>query len=219
MSEQDSFINEVSEEVRRDKLFATFRKYGWIAAAAVVLIVGGASVNEYLKAREVAAAEAAGNAMLAALDAGSPAEQAAALSQLDGGDSAERRALFRMMGANVEVTAGNVEAGAAMLDAISADVAVPDLYRDLATLKSMILSTDLLTPEERINRLDPLAVPGRPFRLLALEQIALAQVQADDIDAARATAQTIVGDNAVTQDLRGRMQQLIVALGGSLSET
>ena len=31
MSNPDSFIEEVTEEVRRDKLFALFRKYGWIA--------------------------------------------------------------------------------------------------------------------------------------------------------------------------------------------
>ena len=43
MSETDSFIDEVTEEVRRDKLFALFRKYGWIGIAAVLLIVGGAA--------------------------------------------------------------------------------------------------------------------------------------------------------------------------------
>ena len=31
MSDTDSFIDEVTEEVRRDALFAQFRRYGWHA--------------------------------------------------------------------------------------------------------------------------------------------------------------------------------------------
>ena len=41
VSESDSFIDEVTEEVRRDKLFAVFRKYAWIGVLAVAAIVGG----------------------------------------------------------------------------------------------------------------------------------------------------------------------------------
>ena len=41
MSDTDSFIDEVSEEIRREKLFTTFRKYGWIGVALVVIVVGG----------------------------------------------------------------------------------------------------------------------------------------------------------------------------------
>ena len=50
MSETDSFIEEVAEEVRRDRLFKMFRRYGWIAALVVIVIVGAASWNEYRKA-------------------------------------------------------------------------------------------------------------------------------------------------------------------------
>ena len=47
MSDTDSFIEEVSEEVRRDKLFATMRKYGWIAVLIVLLLVGGTVYREF----------------------------------------------------------------------------------------------------------------------------------------------------------------------------
>jgi fermentation-respiration switch protein FrsA (DUF1100 family) len=42
VSDTDSFIDEVTEEVRRDRLFGLMKRYGWIAALAVLLIVGGA---------------------------------------------------------------------------------------------------------------------------------------------------------------------------------
>lgn len=41
MSDTDSFIEEVTEEVRRDRLFGLMRRYGWIAVLAVLLLVGG----------------------------------------------------------------------------------------------------------------------------------------------------------------------------------
>ena len=68
MSETDSFIEEVTEEVRRDKLFALFRRYGWIGILAVLLIVGGAGWNEWRKAQDRAAAEALGDRMISALE-------------------------------------------------------------------------------------------------------------------------------------------------------
>ena len=68
MSDSDSFIEEVTEEVRRDRLFALFRRYGWIPAVAIVLLVGGAAVNEYLKAQERGRAERLGDAILVALE-------------------------------------------------------------------------------------------------------------------------------------------------------
>ena len=47
MHESDSFISEVSEEVRRDRLFATLRRYRWLIAAVVLLLVGGAAFNAW----------------------------------------------------------------------------------------------------------------------------------------------------------------------------
>ena len=47
MSTPDSFIDEVTEEVRRDRLYALLRKYGWVGIAVVVAIVGWASWTEY----------------------------------------------------------------------------------------------------------------------------------------------------------------------------
>ncbi len=93
MSNPDSFIEEVTEEVRRDKLFAMFRKYGWIGGLLVVGIVGGAAWNEWQKSQAMARAEGFGDAMLEALDQGGEAERQAAI------------AAFRRMGRNLRCAA------------------------------------------------------------------------------------------------------------------
>ena len=41
VSDTDSFIEEVTEEVRRDRLYKFLRKYAWVGILAVVTIVGG----------------------------------------------------------------------------------------------------------------------------------------------------------------------------------
>ena len=82
MANEDSFINEVTEEVRRDRLFALMRRYGWIAVLLVVIIVGGASWNEWRKASQQAAAEDKGDALIAALQAETPEARAAYQSAL-----------------------------------------------------------------------------------------------------------------------------------------
>lgn len=58
MSNSDSFIDEVTEEVRREKTFGYIKRYGWIVGLAVVVVVGGAAWNEWNKAQAQAEAEA-----------------------------------------------------------------------------------------------------------------------------------------------------------------
>ncbi len=82
VSNTDSFIDEVTEEVRREKLYGYLRRYGWIAVAAVLLLVGGAAFNEYRNAQERAAAEAAGDALLDALEETDPSARATAFESV-----------------------------------------------------------------------------------------------------------------------------------------
>ena len=40
VSNTDGFIEEVSEEVRKDKLFALYKKYAWIPVVVICSLVG-----------------------------------------------------------------------------------------------------------------------------------------------------------------------------------
>src|SRR6056297_2951729 len=82
MSDADSFIDEVTEEVRRDRMYLLLRRWGWIGVVVVLAVVGGAAWNEYRKAQETATAQALGDAILAALEADAPAQRADALEQV-----------------------------------------------------------------------------------------------------------------------------------------
>ena len=216
MSEQDSFISEVSEEVRRDKLFALMRRYGWIAVLLVVLLVGGASWIEWQKANRQAEAEAAGDALIAALTITDPDERLVALDAIEVEDHADRAAVIGLLEAAAAQEAGDTQRVADALEAVAGNDAVPQVYRDLAVLKRVVTGADEIAPDERLSRLRPLMAPGNPFRLLALEQSALVEIEKGETDTAIGTLHALLSDAEVTEDLRRRARQLIVALGGSL---
>ena len=207
MSEQNSFIDEVNDELRRDRLFALLRRWGWVAVLAVLLLVGAAAWNEWRKAEARAEAEARGDALLAALAAG----DAEALAAVPASGDAEAVAL--LLAAAVEAE-GEGGAADARLSAAAASAALSAVYEDLAVLKRVAAAGDALPAEERRALLATIAGPGAPYRLLAEEQLALLDVEAGDAGAAIARLSAILGDVEVTPGLRQRAAQLIVVLGG-----
>lgn len=215
MASEDSFIDEVTEEVRREKLFRYIRRYGWIAVAAVVLLVGGAAFNEYRKAQIRSAAEARGDAVLAALEETNESARAVAISAIEA--EGDAKAILEMLAA-AQAREDETAKGAALdrLAAIAGNDDVSPVYRDLAELKLVLLQGEALTPDERIARLARLSVPGAPYRPLALEATALAHVDKGETENALAILTDLLSDAQITPGLRRRASQLIVALGGEL---
>lgn len=216
MSNPDSFIDEVTEEVRRDRIYGLLRRYGWIGLLIVALIVGGAAWTEWQKAQAKAQAEAFGDALLDALDQDGPAERLSALQAVDAAGAADRSALRDLLAAS-DPEADRAAALAA-LERIAADGAVSQVYRDLAVLRRVLLSGTEMEIAARRAALDPLAVPGRAFRTLALEQLAYLEVEAGNAEAAITQLRALSSDHEAPTGLRQRAEQMIVALGGESAE-
>ncbi len=211
MSESDSFIEEVSDEVRRDKLFKLFKKYGWILALAVVGIVGGTAYNEWNKARTETAARLNGDLLLAAETAATPA----ALDPIANSD-APLAILAKLAQADLLLEAGDSAGALAMLRAVANDLEAPNVYTDLAWLKIIMLDGENMPESERNSAYDRLTAEGAPYSLLAQEQRAMQYVRDGDIDAAKIALAAILADPGITPGLRNRAQQLMVALGGDI---
>ncbi|MDP2087413.1 MAG: hypothetical protein Q8K20_19645 [Gemmobacter sp.] len=215
MSNSDSFIDEVTEEVRRDRLFRVFRRYGWIGVAGVLALVGGAAFNEWQKAENRARAEALGDAMFTALETPDPAARQAALASVPatGGDVA-LLALIAAADATASTDPALRAEALARLKAVASDPTVPPLWRDLAELR--LLSVPGGEPDAALRRqgLEALAAPGRPFRPLAQEQVALDLLAAGDGAGALAGFRALAIDPEAPSALRARAGQMIVVLGG-----
>jgi hypothetical protein len=220
LSNPDSFIDEVNEELKRDRLFAGLRRYGWIAVVAVFGVVGWASWNEWSKAQARAQAEAFGDAVVAALDMESAAGRISALSAIAeaergtgrGGDG--RAGVVAMLLAAEQIAEGDRTGAMSALDAVAQDMSLPLSYRQLATLKRVIIAGDALPVAEREAALAPLAAPGQPLRALALEQLALLRLEAGARDEALEQFRRLLDEPELSTGLQQRVQQMIVVLGG-----
>lgn len=219
MSNPDSFIDEVNEELKRDRLFAALKKYGWIAIVLVLGGVGWASWNEWNKARETAAAQAFGDAIVAAVQPTDEDARRNALAALaeDTEQGAARQGIVQLLIAAEALGAGNRAEALAAFEAVEGNSALPASYRQLATLKRVAAATEDDIPlAERQALIAPLAAPGMTFRPLALEQQALLQLESGDRDGAVAALRALLSEPELTEALRSRVRQVIVILGGTV---
>jgi len=213
LSESDSFIHEVSEEVRRDRLFKMFKKYAWVLALVVIAIVGGTAYNEWNKSAREAEARLTGDLMSAAIAANDPG----ALQSLAAEQSASKFVL-QLQQANLLIEAGDTAAALEALRAIANDAEAAPVYADLAWLKIVMLDGPNMPASEREITFDRLTTATAPYRLLAQEQRAMQYVRDGNIEAAINDLLAILGDTSAPTGLRNRAQQLIVALGGDIEQ-
>ncbi|MFC3616701.1 tetratricopeptide repeat protein [Lutimaribacter marinistellae] len=214
MSDADSFIDEVTEEVRRDRMYLLLRRWGWVGVVVVIAVVGGAAWNEYRKAQETATAQQLGDALIAALDPDAPADRAAALAQVQP-DTPGGAAVRDLLTAAAQAQSGEQEAAAETLAGVSTQGELPEIYRQIATFKALLMQAETLPVADRRQQFEALAQPGAPLRLLAEEQLALIEIEQDAPDAAIDRLQGILQDAEASVDLQQRASQLIVALGGT----
>ena len=211
MSDTDSFIEEVSEEVRRDRLYGFFRKYAWVGILAVVTIVGGTAFLEFQKAKAKAKAEALGSAIIMALEVSDEKERAEVLGNIEVSNS-EAKSVVALLLAAEEISLQNYDAASRNLNAISDDLSISQIYRDMAKFKFLLISHNRLEDELLLAGFEELASPGNPFRLLAEEQIALLTLKDKDYDNAIDILKSILDDAELTDTIKQRVSQLLISL-------
>ena len=185
MSQSDSFINEVSEEVRRDKLYRGLKRYGWMAALVLIVLLAVIGGYEWRQSAERQAAESAGDALRAAYLETDAGARAGALANVAAQEPAAA-VVARFAEAGSQIEAGETEAAAMTLATLADQAETPELYRSLAALLRVMLLGDAMDPNERLATLETLSNGDSPFQPLALEQRALVRIAEGDRDAALA---------------------------------
>ena len=214
MSNPDSFIDEVTEEVRRDRLFRLFRKYGWIGVLVIVGLVGGTAWTEFSKSRAEARAQAFGDALTDALDQGTPDERREALAAVPS-DAGQTAILNLILSSDA---AADKATKLAALDKVAADATLSPAYRDLAVLRRVLIAGADQPVADRRAALEGIAVAGRPYRVLANEQLAYLLIEEGKTDEAITALTALLQDQEASGSLRSRVAQVITALGGTLPE-
>lgn len=204
-NQSDTFIDEVTEELRRDRLYGAMRRYGWIVVLAIVAVVGFTAWREYSAAQDRAAAQAWGDAILAAEAENDPA----AILAVDPRGSAGRQALTGLLAAGAQT---DPDARAQALQGV-ADAQPDSVLGELAQLKLVMAKGAQMDAAERDAILTRLSRAGAPFELLALEQKAVALIGAGRPEDAITLIRQIQDKDGLTEALRRRLSEMMIALG------
>jgi len=217
VSDTDSFLQEVSEELRRDKLYRNMRKYGWIGLLLVAIIVGGAAYREYQKSQAAQRAQLFGSNIINALNEKNSKDRISKLQEIKA-PSDNAKAVLTML---VSAEANNEEASSQDLNNLAdvlEDLDVDAHYRDLLKFKILLGSAEKMALDERKSAFLKLSEPGNPFRLLAEEQLILIELEQGKIDSAIEKISQVLLDAEITVGLRNRATQMLIALGKDPSE-
>ena len=205
MSDTDSFIDEVTEEVRRDRLFGYFRRYGWIPAVIILVLVGGTAYSEWSKSVVAQAAQVRGDALLDALEVQDKPESISALSSIVAQEDTDVVASFLLAGLDQSLASE-------LLTVIAENMEQPKYIRDLARLK-LAATPDAASKDEAVSILTDLSAPGGLYRNAATEILVALELQRGNRDVALELLQSHVQDAGATRAQVQRMGELIVALG------
>ena len=212
MSDTDSFLQEVSEELRRDKLYRNIRKYGWIAILLVILIVGAATYREYLKSQAETEAELFGTSIIDALNEKNGADRISKLQKINApGENASAIVAMLLSAESIGNETATLEMSN-LRDATEGS-SIDTHYRDLLNFKILLNSSEIMNLDERMKAFEALSKPGNPFRLLAEEQMALIELELGNTDSAIEKISQILLDAELTAGLRNRATQMMIALG------
>lgn len=204
-NQSDTFIDEVTEELRRDRLYGAMRRYGWIVVLVIVAVVGFTAWREYSAAQDRAAAQTWGDAILAAEAENDPA----AVLAVDPRGSAGRQALTGLLAAGAQT---DPDARAQALQGV-ADAQPDSVLGELAQLKLVMAQGAQMDAAERDAILTRLSRAGAPFELLALEQKAVALIGAGRPEDAITLIRQIQDKDGLTEALRRRLSEMMIALG------
>ncbi|MGI9367109.1 MAG: tetratricopeptide repeat protein [Rhizobiaceae bacterium] len=220
----DSFIREVDEELRTERVQEFWDRYGKLVigvAVAIVVVTGG---NRYYDYYTKTKAAESGDAFMAAIELaqdGKSDEAIAALSVLEGQESKAYQSLALLRAGAELAKKGDVDAAVKKFDAVAQDGSAEENLRSIARIRAAMLLVDAGTVTEVEARVGSLTAPGAPYRASAREALGLAYFKAGDMDNAFKQFNSLADDEETPQSLAQRtriMLQLIASRGGPVRD-
>lgn len=216
----ETFLREVDENLRRDRLRDFSKKHGnWIVAGVILfLIASGGFIwwQQHQVKRSEAEVEQL-STIYRDVGTGNVSKAPQQLDELADSGSKAIRASALFTRAALALQQNDHKTAIAKYREIVADSGLPRPYRDAALIRQTALEFDQIKPDEVISRLQPFAKPGNPWFGTAGEMTALAMIKQGKKDQAGRLFATIAKDKSVPDTIRGRAVQIAGSLGADAS--
>ena len=212
----DNFIEEVDEDLKRERYAELWRKYGTLILGAVLLVVIAVAGSMGWRQYQLNTRIETGLKYVDAVDlavAGKTADAIAAFQALGKDGAPGYRDLARFQEAAVLVRQGNEAAAAQIYDAIAKDEGADAVFRNIALILYALNVADRAEPKALADRLKPLTGDANPWRFSALEITALLDRRRGDLTAARSVYRKLADDERAPHRLRRRAAEFLDVIG------
>ncbi len=212
----EAFIREVDEELRREQMSNIGKRYGvWIIVAVLVALAAFGGWTWWNHHQNTLAGEQ-GEQLATALDdvqSGRVAQATELVGKLTTSDKDAVRATALLTQADLLLTKNDTKGAAAAFGKVAADETLAQPFRDMALVRQTAVEYDSLQPQQVIDRLRGLADKGSPWLGSAGEMVAVAYLRQNKLQQAGQTFALIAQTDSVPESVRARAVQMAGSLG------
>jgi|GEM_PF-81519 len=214
--DSDTFVREVDEELRRDRVTGFMTRYGYYVIGGIVLLLAAIGGWIWWQHRQnVAAGEQSEKLIqvIEQIERNNAQGAAPAIDELAGSNRQGYRIAALFARANAQISTNAIPAAVETLKTIAGDGDAPQPYRDAALIRQTQLELDNLPPGEVEQRMRPLAQAGNAWHGTAGELLAVALIRQQKLPEAGRVFEAIAKDKSVPETIRARAIQMASSLG------
>ena len=205
MVESESFIKEVSEEVKRDRLFKALNKFRWPLFALIVLLVGAVGGYEYYKFDKKSRAQKNGEFLISAIE--NLKENGQTVTKKI--DNKFTSVLIKLNEAKYFEENGDMKSASAAYNHIISQYGENKFFNHYSKFQLYLMDpAESLSDVKKIKILDELSAPDSPLKLLALEQKLYVYVKVNDLENIKLQVDIILSDQAITPEQVSRIKDV-----------
>jgi hypothetical protein len=217
-NQDDGFLRELEEELRRERLEKIWQQYGTYIIAAALLIVFGVLGYKYLENRRIVAAQTAGARYESAMALAAEGKEGSAAKEFEtlaAEGTGGYPALAQLQLAGALLKEGKKAEGLAAYEKLANDGDADALLRDYAALQAAAVRLGEADFTEMQNRLNPLMGDESPWRYSARELLGLAAFKAGKAEDARTVLTPLLVDQKTPQTIIERAQIILAEIAAA----
>ena len=205
MVESESFIKEVSEEVKRDRLFKALNKFKLPLFGLIILLIGAVGGYEYYKYDKKSRSQKNGELLVSALENLKNSGQ----TITEKTDNKFVSVLIKLNEAKYFEKKGDINSAAATYNYIIKNFGDKKFFNHYSKFQLYLMDpAESPSDLKKIEVLDELSAPDGPMKLLALEQKLYVYVKINDLENVKLLVSLILSDQAITPEQVSRIKDV-----------
>lgn len=212
----DVLLREVDDAVRQQDLLDIGKRHGTTIALAVIgglIALAGYLYWGYYQRQQAGDLAERYTLAMDKLEGGAAEDARQDLIKLASSSDGAAKASALLTQAAILLGQGKTPEAIKAFAIVANDSSLPKPYRDLALVREIATGFDTMPPQQVVDRLKPLAVPGNPWFGSAGELTGMALLKLNKPDLAGAMFAAVAKDEKVPQTIRRRVRQLAAQLG------